>query len=194
MVLERVGRTLRASTTKDATATRVVCTVADTLHAQSLGGTEDFPTLQRWFSSLFSDTTPRFNQVREIADQLLHRPTPQILLHGDLHHENVLASPDRGWLAIDPKGIVGPREFDYCNIFTNGALEQAHQNFDSRLYIVSTTAHIDPVDLLGWIAAWSALSGLWHLEDGEDMLAQFSHSITALALHRLDMRIRAGSG
>ena len=29
------------------------------------------------------------------------------LLHGDLHHSNVLFDTTRGWLAIDPKGLVG---------------------------------------------------------------------------------------
>jgi len=31
----------------------------------------------------------------------------RVLLHGDLHHENILFDDDRGWLAIDPKGVVG---------------------------------------------------------------------------------------
>jgi streptomycin 6-kinase len=29
------------------------------------------------------------------------------LLHGDLHHENILAAEREPWLAIDPKGVVG---------------------------------------------------------------------------------------
>jgi streptomycin 6-kinase len=106
-------------------------------------------------------------------------------LHGDLHHENVLDGADRGWLAIDPKGIVGPREFDYCNIFTNSTPVQAVGCFDSRLRIVASTADIDRAELLRWIASWSALSGIWHLEDGNDALAAFPHSITDLALARL---------
>ena len=32
------------------------------------------------------------------------------LLHSDLHHDNILSS-DRGWLAIDPRGLIGEREF-----------------------------------------------------------------------------------
>ena len=30
-----------------------------------------------------------------------------VLLHGDLHHENILLSEERGWIAIDPKGVIG---------------------------------------------------------------------------------------
>ncbi|MBW7876543.1 MAG: fructosamine kinase family protein [Candidatus Cloacimonetes bacterium] len=38
----------------------------------------------------------------------------QIPLHGDLHHFNLLNSKTRGWLAIDPKGIYGSREYDFA--------------------------------------------------------------------------------
>jgi streptomycin 6-kinase len=30
-----------------------------------------------------------------------------MLLHGDLHHENIRADRERGWVAIDPKGVIG---------------------------------------------------------------------------------------
>lgn len=81
---------------------------------------------------------------------------------------------------------MGPREFDYCNIFTNFTPEDAIPNFDVRLHIVGKAADIDRDDLLRWIASWSALSGIWHLEDGDDALAAFPHAITDLALDRLN--------
>lgn len=185
LVLERAGCTLQSLITNDAVATQVLCTVAGRLHAQSPEQLDEFPNLRSWFSSLFADATPRFDQVRAIADRLLDQITPSVLLHGDLHHENVLDGANRGWVAIDPKGIVGPREFDYCNIFTNWTPQQAHKHFDSRVHAVARTADIDPVHLLSWIVAWSALSGIWHLEDGDERQASFPHSITGLALDRL---------
>jgi streptomycin 6-kinase len=185
IVLERAGATLRSLVTEDSAATRALCAVAETLHTHSPEDLAEFPTLRNWFSSLFADTRPRFDRVRAIADDLLDRVTRPVLLHGDLHHENVLDGADRGWLAIDPKGIVGAREFDYCNIFTNPTPVEAVAWFDSRLRIVASTVDIDPTELLRWIASWSALSGIWHLEDGNDALAAFPHSITDLALARL---------
>lgn len=186
MVFERAGNTVNSAVTDDAVATQVLCSTADRLHAASPENLEAFPGLRSWFSSLFADTTPRFDQVREIAAELLDRPARQVLLHGDLHHENVLEAPDgRGWLAIDPKGLVGERIFDYCNIFTNWAPKQAIEHFDARLHLVGDAAGIERHDLLRWIAAWSALSGIWHLEDGHAGLASFPHAITALVLDRL---------
>jgi len=97
----------------------------------------------------------------------------------------VLNGGERGWLAIDPKGILGALEFDYCNIFTNWTPQEAIGHFDARLDLVARVASIDRINLPRWIASWSALSGIWHLEDGDEASAGFPHSITELALDRL---------
>lgn len=44
--------------------------------------------------------------ARKLRDKLLASHEPQILLHGDLHHDNILKH-EEGWLIIDPKGVVG---------------------------------------------------------------------------------------
>lgn len=49
-----------------------------------------------------------------IADRLLANPHDIRPLHGDLHHENILRGP-RGWLVIDPKGVLGDPGFDAAN-------------------------------------------------------------------------------
>lgn len=59
---------------------------------------------------------PRLVQALEhtVADlEALRRP---VVLHGDLHHENILRGND-GWLAIDPKGLTGDPALEigrYC--------------------------------------------------------------------------------
>ncbi len=49
----------------------------------------------------------------EIARRVFRTLTPreEVLLHGDLHHHNLLRGRD-GWVAVDPKPLVGEREFD----------------------------------------------------------------------------------
>ncbi len=39
-------------------------------------------------------------------------------MHSDLHRENVLHGK-RGWLVIDPKGLIGDPMFDTANMFYN---------------------------------------------------------------------------
>ncbi|WP_341788905.1 MULTISPECIES: aminoglycoside phosphotransferase family protein [unclassified Rickettsia] len=41
-----------------------------------------------------------------MRDKLLERTEPQTLLHGDLHHDNILQN-GKQWVAIDPKGVIG---------------------------------------------------------------------------------------
>ena len=57
-------------------------------------------------------------EAAEIADRLLDDPHAVRPLHGDLHHDNILHGP-RGWLAIDPKGVLGDPGFDAANMFYN---------------------------------------------------------------------------
>jgi streptomycin 6-kinase len=53
------------------------------------------------------------------ARDLLASQREVAVLHGDIHHGNILDFAERGWLAIDPKGHAGDRAFDYANLFCN---------------------------------------------------------------------------
>lgn len=188
ILLERDGRSVRQQLLQDAASTAILCAAIARLHQHSPDDLHGFVTLRRWFASLFADTMPRFEPLRTMADELLDRSDAAVLLHGDVHRENVLEIRRIGttqWLSIDPKGIVGAREFDYCNIFTNWTPAEAIRHFDARLAYVSETADIDRSHLLRWIAVWSALSGIWHLEDGDTEPAEFPHAIMEAALDRL---------
>ena len=69
------------------------------------------------------------------------------MLHGDLHHDNVLDFGERGWLAIDPKRLLGERGFDFANIFTNPDLADPTRpvatepgRFGRRLEVIAEAA------------------------------------------------------
>ncbi|MFL5767814.1 MAG: aminoglycoside phosphotransferase family protein [Actinomycetota bacterium] len=48
-----------------------------------------------------------------LADDVGRRAAEElVLVHGDLHHGNVLRAEREPWLAIDPKPILGEREYD----------------------------------------------------------------------------------
>lgn len=59
------------------------------------------------------DSVPQWmlEKAKEIFTLYLKENKEQVLLHGDLHSDNILSS-QRGWLTIDPKGIIGEREFE----------------------------------------------------------------------------------
>ncbi|VVE53578.1 hypothetical protein PHO31112_04863 [Pandoraea horticolens] len=103
------------------------------------------------------------------------------MLHGDIHHANVLDFGDRGWLAIDPKGLYGERGFDYANLFCNPDGETALTPgvFVRRVDIVTHAAALDRQRLLQWVLAWAGLSAVWRMEDGDD--AQSALDVARLA-------------
>jgi streptomycin 6-kinase len=107
------------------------------------------------------------------ADKLLKDQHDIVPLHGDIHYENILDSGNRGWIAIDPKRLIGERTFDYTNLFCNPdiAIAGAPGRLSRQLQVVAKEARLDPKRLLKWIIAWAGLSAAWFLNDGEDALA-----------------------
>lgn len=91
------------------------------------------------------------------------------LLHGDLHHENILLDSERGWLAVDPKGVVGELEFELGAWLRNpiGHPEVYAQAaaVDRRIQQLGALLPIDPSRTLGWAFAQGVLSAIWSVED-----------------------------
>lgn len=88
-------------------------------------------------------------------------------LHGDIHHGNVLHSREREWLAIDPKGLIGERGFEYANIFCNPNLTGATRpgRLTRQADVVAEAAGLDRTRLLQWVLAYAGPSASWWLED-----------------------------
>ncbi len=92
---------------------------------------------------------------------------------------------DRGWLAIDPKGLTGERGYDYANIFRNPDAETALRpgRFDRRVAIVCQASGLEPARLLRWILAVMGLSAAWHIQGAEPRAGTLA--VAELALSRL---------
>lgn len=86
----------------------------------------DLQPLGERYASLFkkaraerdAGTKSLYVEAAGIAERLLSDPHDIRVLHGDLHHDNILLG-ERGWLAIDPKGLLGDPGFDAANLFYN---------------------------------------------------------------------------
>jgi streptomycin 6-kinase len=92
------------------------------------------------------------------------------LLHGDLQHYNVLFDSDRGWLAIDPKGVVGEIEYEIGAALRNPIerpeLFLARSTIERRLRQFTDRLAIDYERTLQWAFAQAVLSAIWGVEDG----------------------------
>jgi streptomycin 6-kinase len=160
------------------------------LHAPRLKSLQDSPTLERWFRSLEPAARTHggtFADCWKIASTLLATPQQLSILHGDIHHRNILDFGERGWLAIDPKRIYGERGYDFANIFANEDLPTTTdpKRLQRQLPIVSKEADIEPARLLKWIVAYSGLSAAWFLEDGDHTSAEKPLAVARIALTEL---------
>jgi streptomycin 6-kinase len=153
-------------------ANTIVCKVLAQLHAHNCAATPGLASLASWFRSLEKAAAQHgglFTTCRAVADALLRDPQDQLALHGDIHYDNILDSGPRGWLAIDPKGVIGERGFDYANLFCNPTIEVATSpiRLPREIPLVAARAGLEPRRLLRWIIAWSGLMAAWMLEDAE---------------------------
>lgn len=161
-----------AMTGSDDDATRIVCRTVAALHAPRPSMPAGLAPLKRWFQALDPAARAHGGILRTCADaahHLLSAPEVPVVLHGDIHHGNILDFDARGWLAIDPKGLYGDRGFDYANLFCNPELPvvTAPGRLSGQLAIVAHEARLEPKRLLRWIIAYAGLSAAWFLGDGE---------------------------
>jgi streptomycin 6-kinase len=76
------------------------------------------PTVRQECTALYDEDAVKplpaavVHAARSMLDQLLRDPVEDRVLHGDLHQQNLLWSADRGWVAIDPHGVVGDPGYD----------------------------------------------------------------------------------
>lgn len=162
-----------ATTGRDDDATRILCATVAHLHRPRADARPPLVPLAQWFGALLAVPSNESSILARSADAaraLLGAPRDEVVLHGDIHHANVLDFGKRGWLAIDPKGLYGERGFDYANLFCNpdGDTAIAPGVFARRVEIVTRAAAIDAQRLLLWVLAWAGLSAVWRREDGDD--------------------------
>jgi len=92
------------------------------------------------------------------------------LLHGDLQHYNILFDSDRGWLAIDPKGVIGEVEYEIGaslrNPYEKPELLASPQTVEKRLRCFEAKLKLNSDRALAWGFAQAVLSAIWSVEDG----------------------------
>jgi streptomycin 6-kinase len=178
---------------RDDEASRIICTVAARLHAKRDKPLPELISLRQWFAPL-AGAAERYGGIliraKATASRLLDDEQDVTTLHGDLHHENILDFGPHGWLAIDPKRLIGERTFDFANIFSNPdrTTATAAGRLARQADIIAAAAQLDRHRLLQWIVAWSGLSAVWWLEDHaqDDKNAEPDLAIAKIAAAEID--------
>jgi len=158
-----------------------------------------FIQLTDWFFVGFARLRRRFNGgTGPLNEKLVERAESStknffvenhspVLMHGDFHHYNILSS-ERGWLVIDPKGVIGPAGYEVGPFMLNpwGSLLNgiSRQLILSRIDILHEHLGFERERILEWSLAHAILSAWWGIEDntGWEYAAGFAQMLANLQL------------
>lgn len=147
---------------------------------QQAAGLQKFIKLSNWFDAL-KRIRPHFNggtgpfpkEILERVESFL----PELfadknvkLIHGDFHHFNILSS-ERGWLVIDPKGVIGPAGYEIGPLMINpwnslSDWTKFKVQTERRVSILSERLGWEREIIINWATAHAVLSAWWNIEDG----------------------------
>jgi streptomycin 6-kinase len=100
----------------------------------------------------------------------------QVLLHQDLHGDNVLAAQREPWLVIDPKPLIGEREFAVAPIVRSFELGHTKRDVLHRFDRLTGELGLDRERARGWTigqtVAWTSDSSYasWHVQTARWLL------------------------
>ena len=169
------GRSLTRMALKgdDDEASRILCRVVAHLHSRRGQPPFELADLVEWFAPLTSPIGGHgarwLDLAAATARELLQDQRELVVMHGDIHHGNVLDFGEAGWLAIDPKGLLGERTFDFVNLLRNPCFDVATApgRLTRQASVVASEANLDRVRLLHWVLSFLGLSAIWSMEEGD---------------------------
>jgi streptomycin 6-kinase len=196
LLLERVnpGNTL-ATLNDQVQATEIAAQTMLKLWQATIANVE-FRSLESWTGGLgqlrahFSGTTGPLDAglvdlAENIRAELLQGKQPSRLLHADLHHFNILYGTGSGWVAIDPKGVIGDPSYEPASfllnpdpaIFLDRSIQQA------RVAMLAEHLNMDAKRIVRWAFFHAVLSAWWTIEDsGRDWDTSISAARVLLSL------------
>lgn len=142
-------------------AIKIACDVAKKLHQAPLPKTNDFPHIKEWLATLDKDwdiPPHHLQKARMLKNQLLQTTATPVLLHGDLHQENILSN-GTDWLVIDPKGVIGYPINEVWAFIEEPAYDLA---------FVSKFFDFNLGDVVKWYTVHLVLAACWQVEDDLD--------------------------
>ena len=101
--------------------------------------------------------------------ELLASVTKTYLLHGDLHHANMLSAQREPWLAIDPQGVPGDPAYEVPPFVRNNLSGSADpvRLVARRVSMLADALDLDRERVLRWTQAEAVLSAWWHYKDND---------------------------
>lgn len=142
--------------------------------------TESFPSVENWLEGLARmQQDPRAKTFISkrlmdysigLAKDLCASMGEQVLLHGDLHQDNMLSSQRAPYLAIDPKGVIGEREYEYGALIRNpinkiSTMSGLPKFLNRRLDQIAAETNFARERIQHWSMVQAVLAAYWQIED-----------------------------
>lgn len=147
------------------------------LHTQIFPPPHSFKPLEELFTLLYSINdknlpTRLLKKAQTLSQCLLISQATPVVLHGDLHHDNILFSEERGWLAIDPKGFLGEPLYEAGAFIRNPFPEVLKYNnlqsiLTRRIDFFAELFDAEKKRLKEWCFVQAVLSACWSAEDNQ---------------------------
>jgi len=180
LLIERIipGIQLRAEPNLDKRLD-MFCGLWSRLHIKASNKTV-YPTYMQWVSRItqyMREINEQKNLFRkmlraeEICHSLCEKYPGEMLLHGDLHHDNILLDKDNSYLAIDPKGVVGDIVFDIPRFILNEFGDTIDDCLVNKIaYItqeLSKKLHIPQYDIHRLLFVEICMANSWSVESSK---------------------------
>jgi len=156
----------------DLKAVDIACQVMKTLHQAKIPMEHEFPHITDWLSVLDKNwglPKSHLQKARQLRDGLVAKSSPDVLLHGDLHHSNLLQDGHE-WVVIDPKGVIGEPAFELAAFIRNPVPKLLeHPKPDdlilSRISRFSERLDVPKEKIIHWSYVQGVLAWAWALGD-----------------------------
>ncbi len=160
----------------DIKAMQIACDMIDRLHQAPIPDHHHFPKLTELLQILDKDwELPKQHLLaaRALKNTLLKSTEKNVLLHGDLHYDNILSNKE-GWVVIDPKGVIGDPIFDKIGCLLREPLPELLAVADlpklltARVKQISQHFKVDAKKVFDWTYVHTVMAMCWCIEDNVD--------------------------
>lgn len=159
----------------------IACSVMKKLHQANIPATHNFPHIKDWLAALdkgWPIPEGYLKKAKKLRDQLLQTSEADVLLYGDLHHDNILQTANN-WVVIDPKGVIGEPAYEVAAFIRNPIPELLNHDdapniIQSRVTRFAAALELPERRIIDWCFVQAVLAWIWALEDDCDA-SYFEH-------------------
>jgi len=159
---------------KDNEATKIIAQTLQKIHTTPIPKNYNFKTTNQQFKALIehpTDAPDIIHRGKNFLQSLKFNSKEICLLHGDTHHKNIMHQSQKGWIMLDPQGLVGDRAYDCANTLHNPhkmpELTEDKNRLLRQAHILGNGLNINPQRIIDYAYIHGCLSSCWtKMDDG----------------------------